>query len=82
MVKATIDIPEYENRILNIVKGKYGFKNKEETLIFILKSFMENLEPEIRPEYLEKLEKIKKEGKYSKIFTSVEELDEHIKSNA
>ncbi|MEX2017417.1 MAG: DUF2683 family protein [Candidatus Pacearchaeota archaeon] len=61
MVKATVDIPEEENRVLNIVKGKYGFKNKEEALIFILNRFMENLEPELRPEYIDKLKKIEKE---------------------
>ena len=82
MFMATIDIPEEENRILNIVKGKYGFKNKEEALIFILRGFMENLEPEIRPEYLNKLKKIEKENRYGKIFSSVKELDDYIKSNA
>ena len=61
MVKSTIDIPEIENRILNIVKGKYGFKNKEQAIIFILNKFVDNLEPEIRPEYLNKLNKIDNE---------------------
>jgi hypothetical protein len=61
MVKATINIPETENRILNVVKGKYGFKNKEQALIFILKNFMVNLEPELRPEYFSKLKRIEKE---------------------
>lgn len=61
MVKATINLPENENRVLNIVKGKYGFKNKEQTLIFILNRFMSNLEPELRPEYLNRLTKIGKE---------------------
>lgn len=61
MVKSTIDIPENENRILNIVKGKYGFKNKEQAIIFILNKFVDNLEPEIRPEYLNKLNKIDNE---------------------
>lgn len=37
------------------------------------------LEPELRPEYIGKLEKIKK-GKYSKVFSSVGELDSYIKS--
>ena len=40
-----------------------------------------DIEPEVRPEYLKKLMKIDKEGNYGKIFNSVEELDEYIKSN-
>ncbi len=73
MVTATISIPEHEDRILNIVKAKYGFKNKEQAIIFLLKGYEKQLEPEIRPEYLEKLKKIEKEG-YGKTFTSIEEL--------
>ena len=61
MVKATIEIPERENRILNIVKGKYGFKNKEQAFIFLIKEYEQNLEPEIRPEYVKKIRKIEKE---------------------
>lgn len=61
MVKATIEIPEEENRILNIVKGKYGFKTKEQAVLFVVKNFMENLEPEIRPEFIKEMGKIDKE---------------------
>ena len=61
MVKATIEIPEEENRILNIVKGKYGFKTKEQAVLFVVKSFMENLEPELRPEFIKEMRKIDKE---------------------
>ncbi len=73
MTTATISIPEYEDRILNIIKAKYGFKNKEQTIIFLLKEYEKQLEPEIRPEYLGKLKKIEKEG-YGKTLSSVEEL--------
>jgi len=63
MVKATFEIPEKENRTLNIIKGQLGFKNREQALIFILQNFEENLEPEVRPEYIRKLEKIRR-GKF------------------
>ncbi len=76
MVTATISIPEYEDRILNIIKAKYGFKNKEQAIIFLLKEYEKQLEPEIRPKYLKKLEKIRK-GKYTK-FSSIEELRKKI----
>lgn len=62
MVKATIEIPEQENRILNIVKGKYGLKNKEEAIILVVERYGENLlEPELRPEFIAEMKKIEKE---------------------
>ena len=73
MVTATISIPENEDRILNIIKAKYGFKNKEQAIIFLLQEYEKQLEPEIRPEYLEKLKEIEKQG-YGKTFSSIEEL--------
>ncbi|MBI4116284.1 DUF2683 family protein [Candidatus Pacearchaeota archaeon] len=80
MVQSIIDIDENEDRILNIVKAKYGLKNKSQAVAMIAKIYMESfLEPELRPEYLEKLKKIDKE--YGMVFSSVEELDRHLKSN-
>ena len=73
MVQNIIIIGEREDRILNIVKAKYGLKNKSEAISFIAKNYEESfLEPELKPEYIENLEKIRK-GKYIK-FNSVEEL--------
>lgn len=72
MVKSTIEIPEKENRILNIIKGKHGFRNKEQALIFLLQEYEQNLEPEIRPEYVEKLVKIDNQKGIS--FKNTEEL--------
>ncbi|MFH1802818.1 MAG: DUF2683 family protein [archaeon] len=61
MVRANIDIPERQNRILNIVKGQHGLRNKQEALVFILEDYEKNLEPEVRPEYLKKLKRIDKQ---------------------
>ncbi|KKR01800.1 MAG: hypothetical protein UT26_C0032G0009 [Microgenomates group bacterium GW2011_GWC1_39_12] len=73
MVQSIINMEEKEDRILNIVKAQHGFKNKSQALAFILKVYGESfLEPELRPEYLERLEKIRK-GKYIR-FNSIEEL--------
>ena len=61
MVQNIIIIGEREDRILNIVKAKYGLKNKSEAISFIAKNYEESfLEPELKPEYIEKLEKIRK----------------------
>ena len=61
MVKATIEIPERENRILNIVKGQHGFRNKEQAFIFLIQEYEQSLEPELRPEFIKKMKIIEKE---------------------
>ncbi|GBE20095.1 hypothetical protein BMS3Abin17_00829 [archaeon BMS3Abin17] len=72
MVKATIEIPERENRILNIVKGQHGFKNRDQALIFLIQEYEQSLEPELRPEYVKKLTQIDKQKGVP--FKSIEEL--------
>ncbi|VVB83745.1 Uncharacterised protein [uncultured archaeon] len=62
MVQSIIDLGEEEDRILNIVKAKFGLKNKSQAVAIIAKIYGESfLEPELRPEYLERLKKIDKE---------------------
>ena len=59
MVQSIIDLKEHEDRIFNIVKAKYGLKNKSQAIAMLAKIYEESfLEPELRPEYLEKLKKI------------------------
>ncbi len=72
MVKATIEIPERENRILNILKGQHGFKNKEQAFIFLIKEYGQNLEPELRPEFIKEMRRIDKEKGIP--FKDIEEL--------
>lgn len=80
MVQNIINVSKDEDRILNIVKAKFGLKNKSQAVALITRIYEENfLEPELRPEYLEKLKKIKKQG-HGKIFSSIDELRAHIKS--
>ena len=73
MVQSIIDLGNREDRILNIVKAKYGLKNKSQAVALITQIYEDSfLEPELRPEYIKKLEKIRK-GKYLK-FNSIDEL--------
>ena len=59
-----ININEESNRVLNIVKAKYGLKDKSEAINIVVKEYEENfLEPELRPKYKNKLLKIIK-GKH------------------
>jgi len=77
MVQSIIDINEDEDRILNIVKAKYGLKNKSQAVAFITRKYGDSfLEPELKPEYIEKLNKIRKE-KYRK-FESIQDLRNQI----
>jgi len=64
MVQAIVSLGENEARVINIIKGKFGLKNKSEAINLIIEKYEESfLEPELRPEYTEKLAKIVK-GKY------------------
>ncbi len=59
MVQAMININEEANRVLNIIKAKYGLKDKSEAINLVVKEYEESfLEPELRPEYIEKALKI------------------------
>ena len=62
MTQALIHLNEHEDRVLTIVKGKYGLKNKSDAISFVIDTFEEEiLEPHLRPEYAEKLKKIEKQ---------------------
>ena len=62
MVQAMINIKEEANRVLNIVKAKYGLNDKSEAINLVVKEYEENhLEPELRPEYVKKALKVHKQ---------------------
>ncbi len=62
MVQAIITLNEHENRVLNIIKGKFGLRNKSEAINLIIKEYeKELLEPELRPEYIVKMRGREKE---------------------
>jgi hypothetical protein len=79
MVQAMINISKQANQILNIVKARDNLKDKSQAVERAVLGYgTELLEPELRPEYIEKLKKIRK-GKYTK-FNSIEELRKHIEN--
>jgi hypothetical protein len=64
MVQAVINIEENTNRVLNIVKAKFGLKDKSEAINLVVNEYGQTaLEPELRPEYKIKFAKIRK-GKH------------------
>jgi hypothetical protein len=73
MVQAMINIPENVNHILNIVKARYNLKTKSEAIAKVIEEYgSEILEPELRPEFVEKLNRLDKEKGIS--FKNIEEL--------
>jgi len=62
MTQALIKLNDNINRVLNIVKAKYDLKDKSETIEYIIKKYVEyENEPELKPEFIKKIKKIKKE---------------------
>ena len=62
MVQAIINISERANRVINIVKAKYGLKDKSEAINIMAKEYGESvMEPELRPEFIERMKRIEKE---------------------
>jgi len=58
MVQALVEIDENTNRTLNVVKAKYGLKDKGEAIKLVVSKYIEDQEdPELRPEFIEKMKK-------------------------
>ena len=80
MVQAMIEIPKEVNQILNIVKARFGLKTKSEAIARVVIEYgSEILEPDLRPEYIEKLKKIEKKGNFIS-FGSIEALKKSIEN--
>lgn len=61
MVTAIINISEHTNRILNIIKAKYGLNDKSEAINVLAEEYeKEIIELELKSEYIEKMEKRQK----------------------
>tara|TARA_Y100000310_G_scaffold332019_1_gene406741 strand:- start:932 stop:1174 length:243 start_codon:yes stop_codon:yes gene_type:complete len=79
MVQAIIDINEHTNRIINIVKAKFGLRDKSQAIDKIAQQYEDTiLEPQLRPEYIEKIQKIKQQKGIK--FKSTDELRKKIEN--
>ena len=62
MVQAIINISEQSNRVLNIVKAKYGLRDKSKAIERMAAEYeKELLEPQLRPSYVKKALRIGKQ---------------------
>jgi len=62
MINALVKINENTNRVLNVVKAKYNLKDKSEAIQLVVEKYIEEEnEPELRPEFIEKILKTEKQ---------------------
>ncbi len=62
MVQALVKLDENTNRVLNIVKAKYNLKDKGEAIKLVVSDYIEaEDEPELRPDFIEKMKQISKQ---------------------
>jgi len=63
MVQALVTLSEEAAYIINLIKAKYSLKDKSEAINVIARDYArDNLDFELRPEYVARLRKIEKEG--------------------
>lgn len=59
MIQAVIKIDDRTNRVLNIVKAKFGLKDKSQAINLVVDEYEQKfLEPQLRPEYMKRLDSI------------------------
>ncbi len=62
MVQALIKLKDNTNRVLNVIKAKYNLKDKGEAIELVVNRYIEcEDEPELRPDFIEKIKKIQKQ---------------------
>lgn len=62
MVQALIKLNDNTNRVLNIIKAQYDFKDKGEAIEFIVNEYIEQTsEPELKPAFIEKIREVQKQ---------------------
>ncbi len=62
MVQSIINISSDTNMVLNVIKAKYGLKDKSQAINVMAEQYKEKLlEPQYKPEFLAKIKKIEKE---------------------
>lgn len=80
MVDARVQLKEYSNRVIAVVKAKYGLRDKSEALNRFIETYgPEEVEPEVKESYMKKLLNIEadlRKGDYKR--QTVQELRKEI----
>lgn len=73
MVQNIITISEKENRIVNMVKAKYGMKNKNQAIGFMIQTFAKHFLPDA-------LQPVEKPARYTeKKVSNLEEMKKELR---
>jgi hypothetical protein len=81
MPQALITLDENSNRILNVVKAKYDLKDKSMAVEWLIDFYLDQQDdPELRPEFIRKMQRIEKEEKSIR-YANVEELRRDIEQS-
>jgi hypothetical protein len=81
MVNVNLHIDNYSNRVLNVIKAKFGLKDKSKALMYFVNKYGEEfVEPEIKEEYIKEIDEIEKKHlkKYGLRHQSLESLRKEI----
>ncbi len=81
MVDARVRLNDYSNRVLGVIKAKYGLKDKSAALNKFVELYGENeVEREVKDSYVKELMKIEEEHlkKYGFRHTSIKSLRKEI----
>jgi hypothetical protein len=75
MVQAMIKISKDANQILNVVKAKYGLKDKSQAIEKVVQEYGSDfLEPELRPEFIVKMQQRQREKT-----VKIKDFDKHFR---
>ena len=78
MASAIVNLTAENDMYINIIKAYRGIKNKSDAINFVVQEYAkEAIENELRPEYIRKLQKIRKEK--GKTYGSLAEMKEAYK---
>jgi hypothetical protein len=81
MIDARVSLNEYTNKVLAVVKAKYDLKDKSEALNKFVEMYgSEEVEPEVKEEYVKKILEIEEQHlkKYGFRHTSIKDLRKEI----
>jgi hypothetical protein len=68
LVQALLNISENASRVLSVIKAKYGLKDKSAAVEHLVSRYIDESEDrELKPEFIEKLKKIEKRGKFVQV---------------
>ena len=68
VVQVQVDLSEKADRVVGIVKATHGLRSKSDAVDLIVEEYGERMiEEELRPEFVARIKRIEKEGKFTRV---------------